>query len=77
LALQLASSAGCASGRTLAVWSSEDAMYEFVTSPAHAAAMAAADEVLLPGFRVTHWEESSAERISFTEGVRRMGHERE
>lgn len=77
LALQLASSTGCASGRTLAVWSSEEAMYEFVTSPAHAAAMVAADEVVLPGFRVTHWEESKAERISFAEGARRMVQERE
>jgi heme-degrading monooxygenase HmoA len=77
LALELASSSACASGRTLAVWSSEEAMYEFVTSPAHAAAMVAADEVVQPGFRVTHWEEISAERISFAEGARRLGQERE
>jgi heme-degrading monooxygenase HmoA len=44
LALKLATSERCGSGRTLAVWQSEEAMYDFVASDAHVAAMLAAQE---------------------------------
>ena len=73
MALQLGTSAACGSGRTLAVWESEEQMYAFVTSPAHREAMAAAREVLLPGYAVTHWETRSAAEISMEEAVRQLG----
>jgi heme-degrading monooxygenase HmoA len=72
LALRLGSSSTCGSGRTLAVWSSEEAMYEFVTSPAHAEAMVAAPEVVQPGFGTTHWTERDPHRITFEQGVQRL-----
>lgn len=55
LSLQLSSSESCRSGRTLAVWESEELMYEFVTSGPHLEAMSSAKELLEPGYAVTHW----------------------
>lgn len=72
VAYQLASSPGCGSGRTLAVWKSEADMYAFVTAPAHLAAMNAVGEVLQPNYAVTHWSASSPEAITFAEGVRQI-----
>lgn len=72
VALWLAQSASCGSGRTLAVWESAEAMYDFVMSPAHLAAMNAADELLEPGYGVTHWETADPDEISFAEGARRI-----
>ncbi|AUX25410.1 hypothetical protein SOCEGT47_059560 [Sorangium cellulosum] len=72
VALQLGLSASCGSGRTLAVWESSEAMYDFVMSPAHLAAMDAADELLEPGYGVTHWETADPGEISFAEGARRI-----
>lgn len=45
VALQLGDSPTCATARTLTVWSSEDAMYEFVTSQAHIDAIVAFPEI--------------------------------
>jgi hypothetical protein len=45
----------CGVNRTLGVWESEAAMYEFVATGAHATAMSQTTEVSLSG-RVTHWE---------------------
>jgi heme-degrading monooxygenase HmoA len=67
--LQLASSAACASGRTLAIWRSEEEMYNFVTSAAHAAAMQAAREVLQPGYAVSHWIAHDSAQLSWHEAV--------
>jgi heme-degrading monooxygenase HmoA len=72
LAMRLASSDGCGSGRTMAVWSSEEEMYAFVASDAHFAAMKAVGEVLKPGYGVTHWTATSAEQISWQEAVRKL-----
>jgi heme-degrading monooxygenase HmoA len=72
LAVQLSSSDDCSSGRTLAVWRSEEQMYEFVTSPAHLAVMGAANELLQPGYAVTHWQAASREQISLREAVRQL-----
>jgi heme-degrading monooxygenase HmoA len=72
LAVVLTTSPSCGSGRTLAVWTSEEAMYEFVTSPAHAEAMAASDEVLQSGTAVDHWEATKAEEMTLEEAVRRL-----
>lgn len=75
LALQLSQSSSCGSGRTLAVWASEEAMYEFVSSQAHMDAVAAAGEVLQPGYAVTHWEAKTAEQMGIEEGVRQLAAE--
>jgi heme-degrading monooxygenase HmoA len=75
LAFRLGSSDACRSGRTLAVWESEEAMYEFVASPAHAAAMAAVHEVLRPGYGVTHGQTTQLDQISFAQGARQLARE--
>ncbi|AUX39614.1 hypothetical protein SOCE26_010080 [Sorangium cellulosum] len=72
VALQLAFSPSCGSGRTLAVWASTEQMYEFVVSPPHAAAMDAVDELVEPGYGVTHWEASTTNEMTFAEGARRL-----
>jgi len=72
LALRLSSSIECGSGRTLAIWQSEDAMYAFVTSPAHFEAMKAVDDLLVPGYAVTHWEATSREEMTHEEAVRQL-----
>ncbi|WP_437979947.1 antibiotic biosynthesis monooxygenase family protein [Sorangium sp. So ce117] len=72
LALQLGTSPSCGSGRTLAVWASTDAMYEFVMSPAHLAGIDAANELLEPTYVVTHWETAEADGITLADSVRRI-----
>ena len=64
LALQVSSSDSCGSGRTLAVWESEELMYDFVTTGPHLEAMSAAEELLQPGYAVTHWTASSRAEMS-------------
>lgn len=72
VAIQLAQSPSCGSGRTLAVWESTEAMYEFVMSPAHLEAMNAVDELVEPNYAVTHWETARADEMTLEEGVRRI-----
>jgi heme-degrading monooxygenase HmoA len=72
LAMTLGQSDSCHSGRTLAVWSSEDEMYSFVTSKAHTDAMNAVSEVLQPGYAVTHWDASSADDMTFKRAGREL-----
>lgn len=72
VALQLVQSPSCGSGRTLAVWSSTEAMYEFVMSPAHLAAVDAVGELLEPNYAVTHWETSDMDEMTLEEGARRI-----
>jgi heme-degrading monooxygenase HmoA len=69
LALNLAGSDKCASGRTLAVWESEDAMYDFVTSDAHTAAMTNVHTLLKPGYAVTHYQADALAQISWEAAV--------
>jgi len=69
VAYRFASSDACGSGRTLAVWSSEAQMYEFVTSPAHLNAMTNANALLEPGYGVTHYTATSANEITFMAAV--------
>lgn len=66
LALQVSSSERCKSGRTLAVWESEDLMYDFVTTGPHLEAMSAAEELLQPGYAVSHWSASSPDQMTLT-----------
>lgn len=75
LAYKLASSDACASGRTLAVWESEEAMYAFVTSPAHVRAMQRVEAILQPGYGVTHWQADDSNQMTFEEGVKRLKEE--
>lgn len=75
LALRLSQSDTCGSGRTLAIWKSEEDMYHFVTSDAHVAAMSAAQEVLMPGYAVIHWNATSSDQMTFEEAVRQLAKE--
>jgi heme-degrading monooxygenase HmoA len=75
LAFKLSSSDACGSGRTLAVWESEEAMYDFVFSAAHTAAMKAADQVLKPGYGVTHWKTKSRSELTFAQGAKQLAQE--
>lgn len=50
----------CGVNRTLGVWESEQAMYAFVGSGAHATAMGLTTELSLTG-KVTHWEATADE----------------
>ncbi len=50
-------SESCNSARTLTVWKDEAAMYSFVASKAHAAAVAAVLDISRGGSLVTHWND--------------------
>ena len=75
LAIKLATSDRCGSGRTLAVWASEDDMYSFVTSEAHFNAMKAVKVVLKPGFNTTHWTADGEKQISWEEAGKQLAKE--
>ena len=66
LGLQVSSSESCKSGRTLAVWESEELMYDFVTTGPHLEAMSGAEELLMPGYAVSHWTASTADQMTLT-----------
>jgi heme-degrading monooxygenase HmoA len=72
LALQLSQSDACGSGRTLAIWKTEDQMYDFVLSQAHRDAMSAASEILQPGYAVTHWSATSTGQMTLAEATRQL-----
>jgi heme-degrading monooxygenase HmoA len=72
LAFQLGLSASCNTARTLSVWSSSEAMYEFVTSDEHMAAVNAVDEVSRGGSVVVHWDAATLEESSWAEGARKL-----
>ncbi|MDI3291389.1 antibiotic biosynthesis monooxygenase [Polyangium sp. 15x6] len=57
VALRLGSSASCSAGRTLTVWKDEEAMYQFVGSPAHAEAMAHIGEISRGDSVATSWQD--------------------
>ena len=71
-ALQLATAAGCQTARTLSVWASPEAMYDFVVSDAHYAAVKAVSEVSRGGSVVVHWTAQNAEQASWNEATRRL-----
>jgi len=72
LAVQLGTSTSCRSGRTLAIWKSEEDMYHFVTSPAHVAAMGVVNQVAEPGYEVLHWTATRPEQTTLSEAVLRL-----
>ena len=55
LGVSLAGSASCNTGRTLSAWNDEAAMLDFVTGPAHGAAMLRLDEVSRGGSITMSW----------------------
>jgi len=65
VAYALGGDATCGDSRTLAVWESEDALYEFVGSGAHVTAMQMAPDLGLTG-RTTHWDATSEEVKALT-----------
>jgi len=75
LALQLLFSPSCNVARTFTVWRDEDAMVEFVVSPAHLQAMAALARMSRGGSTTVSWTASPGDAISTEEGLRRLGGE--
>lgn len=61
VAFSVASSESCKSSRTFTVWESEEAMYEFVSSGAHAAAMPVFGRFSRGGGGFTHWSGGEAD----------------
>jgi len=57
VAFRLGSSAHCHVGRTLTVWKDEEAMFQFVGSPAHVEAMAHIGEVSRGDSVATNWQD--------------------
>jgi heme-degrading monooxygenase HmoA len=76
VAYRLSSSESCGSGRTLAVWRSEEEMYAFVVSPAHLNAMTDVNSLLQPGYAVAHYSASDAKEMTFAASIERALAER-
>jgi heme-degrading monooxygenase HmoA len=72
VAFELGSSASCGTARTLTVWVSEEAMYGFVASPAHTAAVAQVGQVSRGGSVVTHWDADTVDAAGWAEAQRRL-----
>jgi quinol monooxygenase YgiN len=60
VAYSLATDTACGDVRTLGIWQSEEAMFAFVGSSAHAQAMVSSLDLSITG-RVTHWSATSDE----------------
>lgn len=61
VAISLGSSSRCGVARTLSVWQDDIAMFGFVASEAHGAAVSAVREVSRGGSLVTHWAGDAAQ----------------
>ena len=55
IAYSVSSDAGCGDYRTMGIWESEEAMYKFVASGAHAEVLTVTDTLTEAG-RVVHWK---------------------
>jgi heme-degrading monooxygenase HmoA len=73
VAISFERSADCGSARTLVVWENAGAMYDFVSSPAHVAAMNEAPDVAAAGSAVVHWSTSDASEVSWAAATARIG----
>lgn len=73
VAYSFASDEGCSHQRTLSVWSSEEAMFDFMVGDAHARAMNATLDISDAG-RVTHWTATAdeVEALTWDQAVTRM-----
>ncbi len=65
VAFALGGDASCGDSRTIGVWESEDALYEFVGSGAHLTAMQQANDLGFTG-RTTHWNATPDEVEALT-----------
>jgi heme-degrading monooxygenase HmoA len=75
IAVATVASNQCAAARTLTVWESEEAMMGFVTSAAHAEAMARVGEMSRGGSVTTTFMANASGDVSWAEVVRRFeGH---
>jgi quinol monooxygenase YgiN len=63
LAYALATDAGCGVGRSLSVWASEAALFEFASTGAHAEAMSRGHEYF-DSFKTTYWSASADEVLA-------------
>jgi hypothetical protein len=71
VAYSAGTSASCGTARTLTVWRDEMAMYDFVSSPAHGAAVMGVAEVSRGGSVVTHWSGAATE-ATWAAGARQV-----
>jgi hypothetical protein len=72
LALSFGSSESCGTVRTLSVWEDDVAMLGFVTSTAHANAMARVTDISRGGSVVTHWTGGAA-TVNWPDAAQRLG----
>jgi quinol monooxygenase YgiN len=70
VAYSVGSDSGCGVARTMGIWTSEEAMYQLVTSEAHGKAMAMTTALSYTG-RVTHWTATAEEANAYTWDVAR------
>jgi heme-degrading monooxygenase HmoA len=67
VAMSTSRSDSCGTVRTLTIWESEEAMLDFVGSPAHMAAIGATPLISRGGSVTAHWMASTVEEASWTE----------
>jgi hypothetical protein len=72
VALEFAIEAECNTARTKSVWTSTEAMYEFVTSEAHGAAVQSVGELSRGGSVVTHWTAKTLDETTWDEATARL-----
>jgi heme-degrading monooxygenase HmoA len=72
IATSLGLSMQCSTARTLTVWASEEAMMAFVTSDAHATAIARVAEISRGDSLVTHWTGAAIPEITWDEALARV-----
>jgi hypothetical protein len=72
VAMGLATSASCGTGRTLTVWRDEAAMLDFVASPAHIQAMTAVTEISTGHSVAIHWTTADASSIDWDDAASRL-----
>lgn len=72
IALQTGGSMSCGTARTFTVWESEEAMYSFVASDAHANGIANVAQVSRGGSIVTHWDADTLEKATWDEALRQL-----
>lgn len=72
IATSLGTSMECSTARTLTVWASQEAMMAFVTSDAHANAIARVAEISRGDSLVTHWTGAAIPEITWDEALARV-----
>jgi hypothetical protein len=72
VALEFAIEAQCNTARTKSVWTSTEAMYDFVASEAHGAAVQSIGELSRGGSVVTHWTAKTLDETTWDEATARL-----